>query len=61
MPGVCQNTLLLWKYGRSRFFFAAVFLGSYVQGITGFALGVVVMAIVGAAPSLDVNPYGGGH
>ena len=32
----------------------AVFLGSYVQGITGFALGIVVMAIVAAAQVYDV-------
>ena len=36
-------------------FLAAVFLGSYVQGITGFALGVVVMAIVAAARVYDVT------
>lgn len=30
-------------------FSTAVFLGSYVQGITGFALGIVIMAIVAAA------------
>ena len=30
-------------------FLIAVFLGSYVQGITGFALGIVVMAFVAAA------------
>ncbi len=35
-------------------FVTAVFLGSYVQGVTGFALGIVVMAIVVAAQVYDV-------
>ena len=37
-------------------FLIAVFLGSYVQGITGFALGIVVMAIMAVATTIPVAP-----
>ena len=35
---------------------AAVFVGSYVQGVTGFALGIMVMAIVTVAGVMEVAP-----
>ena len=36
-------------------FLIAVFLGSYVQGVTGFAMGIVILAIVAAAQVYDVS------
>ena len=37
-------------------FLIAVFLGSYLQGITGFALGIIVMAIMAVATTIPVAP-----
>ena len=36
------------------FFLAAVFLGSYIQAVTGFAMGMIIVAIVGGARLLDI-------
>ena len=38
------------------FFLLAVFIGSYLQGVSGFALGVVVMAIMTVASSMPIAP-----
>ncbi len=55
--GVCEHTgLMEWMSWLG--FLAAVFIGSYVQAVAGFAMGMIIVAVVGGLRLLDVPTLG---